>query len=220
MVVTSYNSVNIPLSNGSNVIQFCSVFMKIWFAESSNNFYAPCIFNKMQIYTVYLYLETALHVSGGTSTHLQERIQLYLQHLLFVTPLLLSAAIVEEMEPVWVFCGWRTPPTGGTVWQIPGAVDTVVCDPDDGWEYHPKHVEQFPDINKLCNVASCWIYIGILLGAHPILHISRIRVKTTWFRLHNGSPFSGLNKLKLPKICPIGKAVINSSVQQTYLLGI
>jgi hypothetical protein len=27
------------------------------------------IFNKMQRYTVYLYLETALHVSGGTSTH-------------------------------------------------------------------------------------------------------------------------------------------------------
>jgi len=27
-----------------------------------------------------LYLETALHVSGGTSTHHQERIQLYLQH--------------------------------------------------------------------------------------------------------------------------------------------
>jgi hypothetical protein len=25
--------------------------------------------NKMQGYTVYLYLETALHVSGGTSTH-------------------------------------------------------------------------------------------------------------------------------------------------------
>jgi hypothetical protein len=33
-----------------------------------------CIFNKMQHYTVYLYLETALHVSGGTSTHHQERI--------------------------------------------------------------------------------------------------------------------------------------------------
>jgi hypothetical protein len=29
----------------------------------------------------------------------------------------------------------------------------------------------------LCNVASCWIYIGIILVAHPILHISRIRVK-------------------------------------------
>jgi hypothetical protein len=56
--------------------------------------------NKIQRYTVYLYLETALHVSGGTSTHHQERIELYLQHVVFVTPLLLSAAIVEEMEPV------------------------------------------------------------------------------------------------------------------------
>ena len=67
----------------------------------------PCIVsifqyisNKMQRYTVCLYLETALHVSGGTSTHHQERIQLYLQHLVFVTPLLLSAAIVEVLEPV------------------------------------------------------------------------------------------------------------------------
>jgi hypothetical protein len=53
----------------------------------------------MQGYTIYLYLETALHVLGGTSTHHQVRIQLYLQ-LVFVTPLLLSAAIVEELEPV------------------------------------------------------------------------------------------------------------------------
>jgi hypothetical protein len=67
----------------------------------------PCILrifqyisNKMQRYTVYLYLETALHVSGGTSTHHQESTQLYLRHLIFVTPLLLSAAIVEELELV------------------------------------------------------------------------------------------------------------------------
>jgi len=46
------------------------------------------------------YLETALRVSGGTITNHQERKQLYLQHLVFVTPLLLSAAIVEELEPV------------------------------------------------------------------------------------------------------------------------
>ena len=45
------------------------------------------------------YMETALNVSGGTSTHPQ----------------------------------------------IPDAVDTVVCAPDDGWRYHPKHLEQFPD---------------------------------------------------------------------------
>jgi hypothetical protein len=52
------------------------------------------ISNKIQRYAVYLYLETALHVSGGTSTNHQERIQLYRQNLVFVTPLLLSAAIV------------------------------------------------------------------------------------------------------------------------------
>jgi hypothetical protein len=52
----------------------------------------------MQRYTVYLYLETAPHVSGGTSTHHLERIQRYQQHLVFVTPLLLLAAIVEEFE--------------------------------------------------------------------------------------------------------------------------
>jgi len=70
-------------------------------------FMGPCIVsifqyisNKMQCYTFYLYLETALHVSSGTSTNHQERIQLYLQHLVFVTPLLLSAAIVEEVEQV------------------------------------------------------------------------------------------------------------------------
>jgi hypothetical protein len=61
-----------------------------------------CIFQyistKIQLYTVYLYLETAVHVSGGTSTHHQERIQLYIQHLVFVTPLLLSAAIVEVFQ--------------------------------------------------------------------------------------------------------------------------
>jgi hypothetical protein len=67
----------------------------------------PCIVNifqyisnKMQRYTLYLYLETALHVSGGTSIHHRELIQLYPQHLVFVTPLLLSVAIVEELEPV------------------------------------------------------------------------------------------------------------------------
>jgi len=99
----------------------------------------PCIANifrylsnKMQRYTVYLYLETALHISGGTSTRHQERIQLYLQHLVFVRPL-----------------------------QIPDAVNTVECAPDDGWRYHLKHVEQFPDINKLCKVASFWISTGM-----------------------------------------------------------
>jgi hypothetical protein len=40
-----------------------------------------------------LHLKTALHVLDGTSAHHQEHIQLYLQHLVFVTRLLLPAAI-------------------------------------------------------------------------------------------------------------------------------
>jgi hypothetical protein len=62
----------------------------------------PCIVsifqyisNKIQRYTVYLYLETAVHVSGCTITHHQEGKQLYLQHLVFVTPLLLPPAIAQ-----------------------------------------------------------------------------------------------------------------------------
>jgi hypothetical protein len=55
----------------------------------------------------------------------------------------------------------------------------IALSSDGGWKYHPKYVEQFPDVNKLCNFASCWIYIGTILGAHTILHISRIRVKDT-----------------------------------------
>jgi hypothetical protein len=67
--------------------------------------------NKMQHYTVYLYLETALHVSGDISTNHQERIQLYLQYLVLATPLLLSAAIVEDLEQVCACCVSRKPPT-------------------------------------------------------------------------------------------------------------
>jgi hypothetical protein len=28
---------------------------------------------------------------------------------------------------------------------MPDAVDTVVCAPVDGWRYHPKPVDKFPD---------------------------------------------------------------------------
>jgi len=44
-----------------------------------------CIQRESAFHSLF-YLETALHVSGGTSTHLQERKQLYLQHLVLVTP--------------------------------------------------------------------------------------------------------------------------------------
>ena len=48
---------------------------------------------KMKRYTVYFIWKLLYMFSGGTSTHHQERIQLYLQHLVFITPLLLPAVI-------------------------------------------------------------------------------------------------------------------------------
>jgi hypothetical protein len=70
-------------------------------------FMGPCIVIIILIYiqrdaTLHslFYLDSALHVSGGTSTHPQERKQLYLQKLVLVPPQLLSVAIVEEMELV------------------------------------------------------------------------------------------------------------------------
>jgi hypothetical protein len=83
---------------------------------------------------------------SGTSTHHQQRKQLYPQHLVFVRPLLLLAA-------------------------IPDAVDTIVCAPDDGLRYHPKHVEQFLDINKLCKYTSRWIYIRIIITMHGPMNV-------------------------------------------------
>jgi len=80
---------------------------QLGFHLTFSTFMGPCIVricqyisNKMQRCTVYLYLETALHVLGSTTTHHQEHKQLYLQHLVFVRPLLLPAAVVEELELV------------------------------------------------------------------------------------------------------------------------
>jgi hypothetical protein len=57
------------------------------------------------------------------------------------------------------------------VCQIPDALNTVVCTPGDGWRYHPKRVDQFPDINKVCKVASYWIYVGIYLRSTDPLNL-------------------------------------------------
>jgi hypothetical protein len=64
---------------------------------------------------MYLYLETALSVSVGTSTHHQERKQLHLQQLVFVTPLLLPICAPDD--------GWRYNPKH--VEQFPGKINCV-----------------------------------------------------------------------------------------------
>jgi len=78
--------------SGLQHLLFCSSYILYHPSGMNLTFMGLCfvnifqyISNKMQLYTAYLYPETALLVSGGTST--QELIHLYLQHLVCVTPL-------------------------------------------------------------------------------------------------------------------------------------
>ena len=130
---------------------------------------------------IYIQQDATLHslfISGDCSTcfgwtiiHHQERKQLYLQHLVFVIPLLLSATIVEELEPVWVCCGCQLQHT-----QTGSISSTIAKDSSNGvrntrccrwswlrsWRWvmvPPETCRAVSRQNKLCNVASCWIYI-------------------------------------------------------------
>ena len=40
-------------------------------------------------------------------------------------------------------------------------------------KYHPKHVEQLTDLNKLYSVESCWIIVAILDDARTIEYKKR-----------------------------------------------
>jgi hypothetical protein len=59
---------------------------------------------------------------------------------------------------------------------------------------------------KLCNVASCWVYIGILL-AYPVLHISRIRVNDTCIFLNRFLKNTEMSNFM--KIRPVGAEVLH-----------
>ena len=112
----------------------------------------------MQQYAFYLYLHTALHVSGGISTDHQELISPYLQYLALFRPLLLPVVSVTL----------TTGSNNGL-----NTVDTVIWAPDYGWRYHLKHVEQYADINKLYIAASCWIIIDTYYAIHGPLNIKK-----------------------------------------------
>jgi len=78
-----------------------SIYSLLWEAENYFNVHGSMHSNNILIHiqqdaTLHslFYLETSLHVSRGTIAHHQERKQLYLQHLVFLIPLLLPAAIV------------------------------------------------------------------------------------------------------------------------------
>ena len=124
-------------------------------------FVGPCIANvfssitnKMQRYTIYLFLWNALYVSGGSSTHQQEPKNCIYSIGYFVKPLLLPATVVVPSIP--------------RQWQVTEKFlqSTRCCiysfwAPVDGRRNSLKHVERFTVINNLCNVASCWLYLKI-----------------------------------------------------------
>ena len=56
-------------------------------------------------------LITALHISGVTTTHPQEHKANASTASGNHNTVLLSAAILENLELIWLCCRWRTPPT-------------------------------------------------------------------------------------------------------------
>jgi hypothetical protein len=78
------------------IFQYISKVIPIHIQEYSNLYPRIFQYNYIQqdaaLHSLF-YMETALNIWGVTSTHHQERKQLYLQHLVFVTPLMLPAAI-------------------------------------------------------------------------------------------------------------------------------
>ena len=78
----------------------------------------------MQRYTVY-FIWKLLYMFRMVPPPIIRSANNYLQHLVFVTPLLLPAATVEELEL--------------------RSNSSTRAAADDWWWYHPKHAEQFPD---------------------------------------------------------------------------
>jgi hypothetical protein len=58
-----------------------------------------------------IYLETALHVLGGTTTHHQECKQLYLQHLVFYHTVTAICRYLRRVGTGWSVLWVAVPPT-------------------------------------------------------------------------------------------------------------
>jgi len=121
----------------------------------------------MQQYTVYLYLQTALHVSSGISTRHQELISLYLQHL----------ALIPLLPPVVNVTGWEVSshPVTFTTGSSNGINSARYCRYSDmsswWWLEIPPETCWAVCRHKLYIVASCWILIDTYYTMHGPLNI-------------------------------------------------
>ena len=87
----------------------------------------------MQLFLILFIFTDPLHVSCGSSAHHQEHITVHTASGI-VKPVLLPAAMVDEMEAV-LFWQYLT-------------LYVQFCAPDDGWRNRLKHVEKFIEINR------------------------------------------------------------------------
>ena len=116
-------------------------------------FRGPCIenvflsiTNKTQHYTFYLFLWNALNVSGRSSVHHQELKTVY------------TASGTLSNLYCYLPLSWNS-------WNS----DVVYTVLSSWWwaEARPETLKHFSEINKLCNVASCWLYLKTLHSLHP-----------------------------------------------------
>ena len=115
--------------------------------------------NEMQNRAVYLlFRRFTLHVSGVNYTHYQEYTKLWLQPPVLV---IFCVQLPPSNMAKLAWPRWREA-AAHKIWPVPEAVVTVLCTPDDGFCWHPKHVEwTCRIINRLLCVASRWTNIGI-----------------------------------------------------------
>jgi len=105
---------------------------------------------------------------------------IYICKLLYMFRVVSPPIIRSSYHCIYSICATcRERQVAVTVLLMPDTVHTVTWAPDDGWRYHPKHVEQFTGINKLYIVASCWDYHWhILRDARTTeYNIERVKVK-------------------------------------------
>ena len=115
------------------------------------------ITNKMQCYTIYLFLWNALHVSGGSSAHHQELKTVY-------TALSTLSKFYCYLPLLWKSLNSSMIAAGSSQGLTKYLILYIqLWTPDDGRKNRLKHVEHFTEINKLFNVASCWLYLKIHL---------------------------------------------------------
>ena len=99
----------------------------------------------MQLYIVYLFLENCstcfgwyLHPSLGAHT------TVFTVSVTCQTVTATCRYCGTGLSVVWeLYCFGTVADVSQQPYQVPDTVNTVVCAPDDGWRYHPKHVEQF-----------------------------------------------------------------------------